>query len=85
MNAWAGYWLTWFLVTITTFAVPETYALVTGHPENTLSAQIWGLEGILSGQEPIWQWTAAHILIGGSLFLGLVWLAFHLLFGIWRG
>ena len=83
MNGWSVYWLTWLTVTFASFLAPEVYALATKHPENTLSWQIWRLEKIMPG-ESIWHWSALHILLGGSLFIGLVWLAVHLVFGIWR-
>lgn len=83
MNAWSAYWLYWFLALLVSFLGPELYALVTGHGENTLSAQVWKLEGLAPGQH-VWQWTALHVLIGGGLGLLFVWLIFHFVFGIWR-
>jgi hypothetical protein len=41
-NYWSLYWLIWLVVM---FLIPELYAIITGHPENTFSAQIWHLEG----------------------------------------
>lgn len=84
MNGWSWYWLCWFIASIVVaFLGPELYALFTGHPENTLSAQVWRLEQALPCQH-VWQWTALHILIGGVLLVLLVWLIGHLVFGIWR-
>lgn len=83
MNGWSWYWLAWFEVSILAFLGPELYALFTRHNENTLSANIWRLEQVQTGQS-LWQWTALHFLVGGSLALLLVWLIFHLVFGIWR-
>lgn len=83
MNGWSVWWLIWFLVTLTSFAVPEAYALVTRHPENTLSSQIWALEGVVPGRwTPIWMWSAGHYLVGFGLGLILIWLFFHFLFGM---
>jgi len=36
------YWLAWLVLG---FGVPETVALVSGHPERTLSENVWSLEG----------------------------------------
>lgn len=41
-NAWSLYWLAWL---IGGFLIPELVALLTGHPENTFSWQVWHLEG----------------------------------------
>lgn len=83
MNGWSRYWLAWFAVSFTAFIVPEAVALVTGHVENTLSDNVWRLEGVgTSGS--VWHWTALHVLLGGSLAVVLVWLIGHLVFGIWR-
>lgn len=41
-NAWSLYWAAWLF---TGFGVPEAIALISGHPENTLSYQVWHLEG----------------------------------------
>ena len=81
---WASwYWLTlcgaWFVG----FCAVEFPALLTGHPENTLSAQIWRLEGFIPGQS-VWQWTAVHFLIGGAILVLLVWLIGHFVLGVWR-
>ena len=84
-NAWSWYWLAWFVVTFpVAFLVPEMIALASRHPENTLSAQIWRLEGFLPGHAgPVWNWTALHILIGGVLAVLLLWLIGHFVLGIW--
>lgn len=83
MNAWSKYWLTWFFVSFVAFIVPEVWALITGHDENTLSENVWRLEKIPTGGS-LWHWTALHVLLGGSLLVVLVWLIGHLVFGIWR-
>ena len=41
-NLWSLYWLCWLLVG---FFVPEMIALISGNPQNTLSDQVWHLEG----------------------------------------
>jgi hypothetical protein len=41
-NWWSLYWLLWLLIG---FCGPEFYALARGESENTLSDQIWRLEG----------------------------------------
>lgn len=83
MNGWSIYWTVWTVAMFVAFAIPEFWALATGHPENTLSENVWRLEQLLPGQH-VWQWTAVHALVGGALFVLLIWLAFHFTFGIWR-
>lgn len=84
-NGASWYWLIWFIVAFPlAFLVPELIALASGHPENTLSAQIWRLEGFLPGHAGVvWHWTALHFLIGGVLAILLVWLIGHFTLGIW--
>jgi hypothetical protein len=84
MNKWSWYWLIWFIVMFPiSFLIPELIALSKGQPENTLSANVWRLEQAAPGQT-IFNWTAIHVLLGGFLFVLLVWLAFHLVFRIWH-
>lgn len=82
MSAWSVYWLCWFAAVVITFAVPEGYALVTGQPQATLSANIWALESAAPGQS-ILNWSAIHVLVGGGLAVLLIWLIGHLIFRIW--
>lgn len=78
------YWLVWFLVAFPLgFLIPETIALATNHPENTLSAAIWRLEDLAPGQ-PIGHWSAFHLLFIGTLGLLFVWLLGHFAAGWWR-
>lgn len=81
MNSWSWYWLGWFLVSFGFFIVPEVIAITRRHTENTLSAQIWRLEGITPGHG-LASWTAGHFLIGGLLVLVLGWLIFHFFLGL---
>jgi hypothetical protein len=83
MNGWSLYWLCWFVASAVTFLVPEIYALASGRPGRTLSAQVWKLESLQTGQ-PIWQWSALHWLLGGLFATLLIWLLFHFTLGIWR-
>lgn len=80
MNAWSWYWLGWFFTAFVTFIVPESIALASRKSYNTLSAQVWRLEGLQDGQG-FSHWTALHFLLGGVLTLVLIWLVFHFLFG----
>lgn len=75
-------WLIWFLASFGSFLIFEVGALATGHPEKTLSAAIWRLERFRAGQ-PIWQWNAAHYLLGGALLVVLTWLLGHFILGWW--
>jgi hypothetical protein len=72
-NGWSAYWLFWLGVG---FLVPESIALFTGHPENTLSEQVWHLseQGARGG------WTFGHFMVAAFV----VWLAFHLILGWFR-
>jgi hypothetical protein len=83
MNAWSWYWCCWLTGVLVSFAVPETIALATGHPRNTLSWNIWTFFGGKPGESPL-AWSATHFLVGGALAVGLVWLIGHLIFGLWR-
>jgi hypothetical protein len=83
-NGFSHYWFVWALVTFFSFIVPEVYALASGHPENTLSAQVWRMEGILNTNAPLVNWTSVHFLLGGMFILTFVWLIGHFTFGIWR-
>jgi hypothetical protein len=78
MTRWQIYWLVWFGVTFLAFIVPELWALFT-NAKNTLSWQVWNLEQFLPGSHTAWTWT--HWLVGGILFVGCLWLAFHFMFG----
>jgi hypothetical protein len=82
-NFWSWYWLilcgAWFVG----FCAVEFPMIATGHGENTLSAQVWRLEGFLPGQSVI-DWGAAHFLIGGALIVVFLWLIGHFVWGLWR-
>jgi hypothetical protein len=83
VKGYALYWLIWFGVLFVSFIVPELIALFS-NPRNTLSWTLWNLEQVVPGShQPVWQWTALHVLIGGVLAVLLVWLIGHLVFGIW--
>ena len=70
------YWAAWLLLG---FGVPEAIALVTHHPERTLSDAVWRWFDVLPGQT-VWQWKFVHFI----LLAIVVWLAGHLAFRIWR-
>jgi hypothetical protein len=83
-NFASHYWLVWFIASFGAFLVYELYQLAIGHPENTLSAQVWRMEGILNRNYPIADWTAVHFLLGGMFILTFLWLGGHFVFGVWR-
>ena len=56
------------------FAIWETLALGTRHPQWTLSDYVWRLEDIGAG------WSALRYLVAA----GCLWLFFHLAFGLFR-
>ena len=82
-NFWSWYWLILCGLWFVGFCMVEFPMLASGHGENTLSAQIWRLEGFLPGQT-VMHWTALHFLIGGAIALLLVCLLGHFVFGVWR-
>jgi len=82
-NLMTVYWLIiWFGLG---FGIPEGIALATGHPENTLSDQVWHIEGLGNGESsslfanPI-SWNLGHWVI----FCGMVWLFGHFIDHIWH-
>lgn len=83
MNAWSWYWTCWAVGSLGVgFLVPECIALFSRHSENTLSAQIWRMEGVIPGHSvPLSMWSAGHVLLGGMLTLLFLWLIFHFLLG----
>lgn len=67
--SWAAwFWLGWLVLG---FGVLETIALVTGHPEWTLSYQVWQLEGVGG--------SIVQFILGAFL----VWLFGHLVLHLW--
>ena len=68
MNGWSWYWLAWL---VAGFGVPEGIALAT-NPRNTLSYQVWNLEG--TGP------TFNRFFIGA----GLLWLLLHMVFRLFK-
>lgn len=67
-NAWSVAWVLW----LTVFLVMELTALLTGHPENTFSWQVWHLEG---KGATFGRWFV------GAFFL---WLFIHMTFEVFR-
>ena len=77
------YWSYYLLVAFLLFIIPETIALATRRPENTLSEYIWRFEK-LSLDQPVTQWSATHLLFAGAFTLTALWLIGHFGWGIWR-
>jgi hypothetical protein len=76
------FWLCWFLASFGVFLAAETWGLVTGKGR-TLSEAIWALEKFRTGQ-PLYQWSAGHLLFGGVFLLVAAWLVGHFVLGWWR-
>jgi hypothetical protein len=76
-------WATWFAGSISTFLIAEFAMLLTGRPQDTLSANIWRMIRLTPGQSVI-RWDAAHFLFIGLLILVFAWLIGHFGWGIWR-
>jgi hypothetical protein len=64
-NAWSLYWALWIGIG---FLPVELIALISGHPENTLSDQVWHAEG--NGATAMRYFVASFTL----------WLFFHMVF-----
>lgn len=74
MNGWTAYWAFWLFGG---FLGPELYAVFT-NPKNTLSWQVWRLEG------PLNRWGFDHYAVS-VLVVGLaVFLVGHFVWGIFR-
>lgn len=76
MSGFSLYWLLWLAIG---FGVPEGYAIATKHYQWTLSETVWRWCDTTPGSTLV-HWTALHVLV--ALFM--VWLTFHIVFGIWR-
>ena len=74
------YWLIWFVSFFLLFIIPEVAALVSGHPERTLSAAIWSLEGYTPKG---WGWNAFRFLFLGAFSWLCIWLIGHFSFRLW--
>ena len=79
-NGWSVYWLCLVGGFIALFLPPELYALATGRPANTLSAQFWRLGDVVANQ-PLSQWAPEHWAMATIVTLLFVWLAVHFSLG----
>lgn len=88
VHGWHVWWACWFAVSFFSFLTAETIALIQGKG-GTLSGTIWWLEGWKSGRvddfRNVGAWTAGHFLIGGALFVVLLWLIGHFVWHLWAG
>jgi hypothetical protein len=75
---WEWYWPTWLIVTLVTLMGPEIAALVSQHPDDTLSEWVWRQLQVTTGQQL--PWTAAHYLVFGSWLTVVSWLTWHFFF-----
>lgn len=79
-TAWGWFWLAWALAGLAV----ELYWLA-ANSANTLSRQVWGLEGAdLAHPFDFSEWTPLHWIIGISLLIAFLWLGLHLAFGVLR-
>ena len=75
---WASlYWLGWVAAG---FGGPEAWAIVSGHPENTLSAQVWRILDTIARQ-PMSAWAWQHWVGAVVLLVLFAWLSVHFAFG----
>lgn len=75
------YWAAWLIIVLVTFLAPEITALITGHPENTLSNYVWVKLHIVRG-EKVRQWTAGDFLTFCAWMSMWAWLTWHFFFGL---
>jgi hypothetical protein len=80
MTAWGWYWLAWLFAG---FGIPELYWIFV-RARNTLSDTFWGWEH-LDRAHPFdfAEWTPLHYTLGIIFAIGLFWLFWHLIFGLW--
>ena len=76
------YWIIWSIVMVATFAVPEFWAILTGHPQNTFSETLWRGEH-LGSANPL-KWTFVHLMVTTATLTTLGWLVGHFGWGLWR-
>lgn len=72
----AWYWPLMLASAFLAFIGPEVYALVSGKPQNTLSAWVWKVLNIHANETPA-QWNALDFLVFGVWVVIFLWLSFH--------
>jgi hypothetical protein len=81
ITRWGWYWLLWFVLG---FGIPEFWWLAV-NARNTLSDNFWGAEDLnFAHPFDFADWTWLHFTLGGVFAIGLAWLFFHLIFGMFR-
>jgi len=70
------FWEIWFGVLFASFMSFELYQIASGHPENTLSAQVWRLAHVVASQSPT-QWAPQHWAFVVVFGLLVAWLTVH--------
>lgn len=76
------FWATWFASWFISFLIYELYSLLGRHPENSLSATVWHMLGVVKGQ-PITQWSFFHLFFIGLFALTMIWLTGHFGWADW--
>lgn len=72
------YWPVWLSVMAATLLIPETLALWSRQPDDTLSEWVWRKLQVSTDQQL--PWTAAHYLIFGVWLTLISWLTWHFFF-----
>jgi hypothetical protein len=70
------FWTIWFISWFSTFITYEVWQIAAGRPQNTLSAAVWHMLGVVRGQ-PITQWSFFHLFFIGLFVLTMAWLTGH--------
>lgn len=80
VTGWGWFWLAWIFSALAV----EAYWLV-ANTANTLSTQIWAVEGI-DIQHPLYfsEWSPLHWAIAATLWAFFAWLSVHFPFGYLR-
>lgn len=71
------YWLVWLVIG---FGVPEAWAIISGHPQYTLSDTVWRIFQVEPLDPTPWHWKFVHFILAAFM----LWLTGHFVFRIWR-
>lgn len=75
----AVWWPSWIALTFGVFLLRETWALASGHPQDTLSDWTWRILKI-TANEPVLKWNSTDYLVFGAWLTVVSWLTWHFFF-----
>ncbi len=82
-NGFSIYWLALVGGFVALFLPVELYALASGRPQDSLSAQFWRIGDVVASQ-PMSQWAPEHWVLASVVTLLFVWLILHFTLGVLR-